>query len=113
MAITNLIDDRKFKYRWKKVCAVAEPTWHDNHCKNADQAVSENLWFGYDDIEDVSVAEAIKWAETKPGDTTLFLYNPEQIYHIDAQGVKYDRVSDAEGKHWLINRKTNEHTIET
>ncbi len=48
--IWNIIDNRKHKYRWLKITAIVEPTWHDNRCHNSDRAPKcENEGIGYDD----------------------------------------------------------------
>jgi hypothetical protein len=36
--IANIIDKRERKYRWKRVQAIIEAVWHDNACKDSDQA---------------------------------------------------------------------------
>ena len=76
--ILNVIDNRKLRYRWKQVKAVAEPTWHDNKCKNADQAKPTQGESDYEERIKLSVQDAIKWANDLPFAVTLYLYEVEQ-----------------------------------
>jgi hypothetical protein len=75
--IANIIDHRKRPYRWKAVTAIAEAVWHDNSVEDADQAVpgSPEGDVAYDEVEGVSLAEAIDWAQKKPCDVTLYIYD--------------------------------------
>ena len=75
--IANIIDRRKRPYRWKAVAAIAEAVWHDNSVEDSDQAVPEpaESEVVYDEIEGVSLAEAIDWAQKMPGDVTLYIYD--------------------------------------
>lgn len=78
MPIRNIIDNRKRKYRWKTITAIVEPTWHDNSCPDSDQAEHslENDWgVGYAQNEHCSLTGALTWAETFPGENTLYLYD--------------------------------------
>lgn len=73
--ILNVIDNRKLRYRWKLVNAIAEPTWHDNSYKDADQAEPTDGEVDYEEKNKVSVREAIKWADSLPFPATLYLYD--------------------------------------
>jgi hypothetical protein len=75
--IVNIIDRRKRPYRWKAVTAIAETVWHDNSVEDADQAVPgpAESEVGYDDIEGVSLAKAIDWAQKMPCEVTLYIYD--------------------------------------
>lgn len=73
--ILNVIDNRKQHYRWKRVNVVAEPTWHDNRCDNSDQADPGQDELDYEERTDISVSEAIKWANDLPFAVTLYLYD--------------------------------------
>lgn len=80
--ITNIIDKRKRKYRWKKITAIVEPTNHNNSCKDTDKSKIKDLWFGYDEKAKISLTEAIQWASKKPGENTLYLYDLGQGINI-------------------------------
>jgi hypothetical protein len=73
--IWNIIDSRKSRYRWKRINAIIEPTWHDNHCKDSDQAEKDHDAAIYEQRVGVSLAEAVEWADAKPYPVTLFLYD--------------------------------------
>jgi hypothetical protein len=80
--IWNIIDKRKNQYRWKRINAIIEPTWHDNSCQNSDQAEQEEQdTVPYEERKGVSLAEAITWATAIPYAVTLFLFDdePEKI----------------------------------
>lgn len=47
--ILNIVDNRKLRYRWKRTKAVVEPTWHDNKCKDSDQAEATKDESDYED----------------------------------------------------------------
>jgi hypothetical protein len=40
--IWNIIDGRERRYRWKCVNAIIEPAWHDNSCRDSDQAEEDD-----------------------------------------------------------------------
>jgi hypothetical protein len=73
--ILNVIDNRKQRYRWKRINAVAEPTWHDNTCKDADQAEPVQDESDYEELTNVSVNYAVKWANDLSFPVTLYLYD--------------------------------------
>lgn len=75
MGITNIIDSRKHRHRWAKVNAIVEATWHDNQAANADIAPQSAQDVEYDQLEGVSLAEAVIWAQGMPGAITLFIYD--------------------------------------
>jgi hypothetical protein len=75
--ILNMVDNRKLPYRWKRVKAAIEPTWHDNKCKDSDQAEASQNELDYNERADLSVADAIKWADQFPFSVTLYLYDLE------------------------------------
>ncbi len=74
--LVNIIDNRKHPYQWRQITAIAEPAWHDNRCKEADQVRERPIpdW-SYDEYKNTSVGGAIHWASEKPGLTTLYLYD--------------------------------------
>jgi hypothetical protein len=73
--ILNVVDNRKLQYRWKRINAVVEPTWHDNKCKDADQAEATQDELDYEERNNISVSEAIKWANDLSFSVTLYLYD--------------------------------------
>lgn len=80
--IWNIIDRRKHPYRFLRVTAIAEPTWHDNSCKDADQAPKyDNEGIGYIEWPVLSVAEAVAWAGKLRYAVTLYLYD-------EGEGIK-------------------------
>ena len=73
--IFNIIDNRKLRYRWKLVNAIVEPTWHDNNARDADQAEPTEGELDYEERNNVSASEAIKWADSLPFPVTIYLYD--------------------------------------
>jgi hypothetical protein len=74
--IANIIDRRKRRYRWKKINAVIEPTYHDIDIDDADQIDVPSPGFPiYDRRLAISVADAIAWATEIDCPVTLFLYD--------------------------------------
>lgn len=77
--ICNIIDLRMRAYRWKRVNAIIEAVEHDNSCLDADQAVETPppLVIDHDRRDDVSVQEAIVWANQARCPVTLYLYDAD------------------------------------
>ena len=74
--IWNIVDRRKRKYRWKAVSAIIEPVSHDNSCDDADQAAElDEEFFAYDQKAEISLADAVIWAQSLPYAVTLYLYD--------------------------------------
>lgn len=73
--IENIIDSRKSRYRWQRINAIVEPTWHDNEKADADKSDRGPDDIVYDQREGISVTEAIAWAAALPDRVTLFLYD--------------------------------------
>jgi hypothetical protein len=74
--IWNILDKRQRRYRWKKITAILEPVYHDNSVADSDQADVPGAGFEpYDQLEETSVAEAVLWAQAKPFQVTLYLYD--------------------------------------
>ena len=74
--IANVIDKRARPYRWQKVTAIVEATWHDNSVTDSDQAqpaAAPDEDVAYDAIEGVPLGEAIVWAQSFPGAVTLYI----------------------------------------
>ena len=74
--LCNIIDHRKSPYRWAKVNAVIENTSHDNGVDNADfiEAPNEHGVL-CDDRDDISLNDAIVWAQSQKVPVTLFIYD--------------------------------------
>jgi hypothetical protein len=74
--IWNIVDRRKRPHRWKAITAIIEPTSHDNSCADADQADdSAEESFAYDQRAEISLADAVIWAQSQPFAVTLYLYD--------------------------------------
>jgi hypothetical protein len=74
--IFNIIDKRKRRYRWKKITAIVEPTYHDNSVQDSDQTEIPDPGFSpYDQREEISLADAVIWATSLPYEATLYLYD--------------------------------------
>lgn len=74
--IANIIDNRKRRYRWKKINAIIEPTYHDIDIDDADEIDDPGLDAPvYDRRIAISVADAIAWATEIDCPVTLFLHD--------------------------------------
>ena len=75
--IWNIIDRRQRAYRWKTVNAIVEAVEHDNSCADADQAAESDIAsvVDYDQLEGVSVQQAVEWANQQTCPVTLYLYD--------------------------------------
>ena len=73
--IQNIIDRRKRQYRWLTVDVIAEPTWHDNTCADADQAERNDDEPGYAARKNISLSEAVRWVASMPLPMTLYIYD--------------------------------------
>jgi hypothetical protein len=73
--IWNVIDRRTSPYRWERINAVVEPTWHDDNCRDADRAEPCDGEIDYDERNSISVFEAISWAHGLPFPVTLYIYD--------------------------------------
>ena len=79
--ILNIVDRRKNNYRWRNVYAVIEPTVHDNSVKNSDKTNAEESYYagiGFDEQTNISVKDAIKWANDQLTYVTLYLYDLDE-----------------------------------
>jgi hypothetical protein len=75
--LANIIDSRHNPYISQKLNVVMEPSWHDNSCQGADQ-YSPDQQIGMVDIQyNISLSDAIKWANQQIGAMTLYLYNSD------------------------------------
>ena len=74
--IWNIIDRRRRQYRWKAITAIIEPVAQDNSCKDSDQADEPEGDFSfYDQQPEISLADAVVWAQSQPYAVTLYLYD--------------------------------------
>ncbi|HEV7341958.1 MAG TPA: hypothetical protein VGN68_09995 [Sphingopyxis sp.] len=75
--IWNIVDRRKRVYRWKAVNAIIEALEHDNSCSDADQApeTDVSIVVDYEQLEGVSVQQAVAWASQQKCPVTLYLYD--------------------------------------
>ena len=87
--LTNIVDNRDYRYKFTLVDAIVEATWHDNTIENADQSEHDNAP-DYDERSGLSVNEAFKWAESLKGNVTLYLYDLGQnkrIYTAEGEEI--------------------------
>lgn len=73
--IMNIVDRRKRPYRWARITAIAEATWHDNSVKDSDRDVPDQAGVAYAEMPECTVWEAINWVEAMSGKNTLYLYD--------------------------------------
>ena len=74
--IANIMDLRERPYRWKNIIAVVESTAKDNVCADTDTVDGTlGVQIDYAEKEEVSIREAIQWAEKFDGLVTLYLYD--------------------------------------
>ncbi len=72
--IYNIIDQREISVKWKRVNAVVESTCGDNNVEGADFIeLTDDLIFG--ELNEVSVREAIAWANSFKEPVTLYIYD--------------------------------------
>ena len=93
--IWNIIDRRERRYRWKVVNAIVEAVEHDNSCADSDQAPDSDplIVVDYDELEAVSMSEAVRWAMQQPCPVTLYLYDQgkglSNDEHFDEMEVRF------------------------
>ena len=73
--IHNVIDNRKRRYRWKRIDAVIEATAHDNSVADADEQAPGPNDVVYNSRKGISLAEAIAWGTSEAAPVTLYLYD--------------------------------------
>ena len=74
--ILNIIDRREKPYRWRCINAIVEAAWHDNSVPDSDQARVTYEEPAYDELNGISLTEAVQWASALPVEVTLYLYDP-------------------------------------
>jgi hypothetical protein len=74
--IWNIRDNRKHPYRWKAITAILELVSRDNSCPDSDQADEPKSDFSvHDQKAEISLADAVIWAQSQPFAVTLYLYD--------------------------------------
>jgi hypothetical protein len=99
--IWNIIDERNRRYRWAKVHAIVEATWHDNSVSGADQAppTTAETEVTFDEREDISVHDAVNWANSQTCPVTLYLSDGDVVEHSSSREVDAAaRILDAFGR---------------
>jgi hypothetical protein len=92
MAITNIVDNRKRKYRFLKINAIVEAAWHDNSCQDADLIACPVDDDGptYEERKHVTVEDAVAWTAAFLTPVTLYLYDEDSgIYTADIRGREH------------------------
>jgi hypothetical protein len=87
--IWNVIDRRRRRYRWAKVHAIVEPTWHDNSVSGADQApeTTAETDVVFDERKEISVNDAITWATSQSCPATLYIRDGETLDQSSSEEV--------------------------
>jgi hypothetical protein len=73
--IWNIIDRRTRPYRWKAITAIVEPTYHDNTIADSDQTEDPIDDIPYGERAEISLADAVIWAQSLSFPATLYLYD--------------------------------------
>lgn len=77
--IVNVIDLRESPYRWKTVLAVLESAAKNNAAEDADRVdTAHGIEIDYAEREDLTVRDAVLWAEQVQGKVTLYLYDQDR-----------------------------------
>ena len=77
--IVNVMDLREKPYRWKTVVAVVESATKNNQAGDSDEVEQAvGIEIDYAEREDISVRDAILWAEGLQGKVTLYLYDKDR-----------------------------------
>lgn len=77
--IVNMIDLRERPYRWSSIVAVVESAAKDNVAKDADQVEAGiGVEIDYAERTDISVRDAVLWADRMEGMVTLYLYDQDR-----------------------------------
>ena len=73
--IFNIIDRRQTPFRWREVDAIIEATAHDNAGKDSDHQEPSNDDITCEVLDNVSLQQAVAWADAQPSAVTLFIYD--------------------------------------
>ncbi|MEM7632043.1 MAG: hypothetical protein AAF227_08515 [Pseudomonadota bacterium] len=77
--LMNVIDLREKPYRWKSVVAVVESAAKNNAAQDADAVENAaGIEIDYAEREDLTVRDAVLWAEQLQGKVTLYLYDKDR-----------------------------------
>ncbi len=77
--LVNVIDLRARSYRWQSVLAVLESAFKNNEAVDADHVSGDiGALIDYAERSDISVRDAMQWAEAAGGPVTLYLYDMEE-----------------------------------
>ncbi len=77
--LMNVIDLRERQYRWRNVLAVLESAFKNNEAEDADQVTGDiGALIDYAERSDISVRDAVQWAEAAGGPVTLYLYDLDE-----------------------------------
>lgn len=77
--LMNVIDLREKPYRWKTVVAVVESAAKNNAAEDADPVeISGGIEIDYAEREDLTVRDAVLWAEQLQGKVTLYIYDQDR-----------------------------------
>lgn len=90
MPINNIVDHRKKPYRFKKINAVIEATWHDNKVKDSDFIVKNEDDEGptYEESEHTTLADAVLWAQSFTAPVTLYIYDEDGGVYLEEQPIR-------------------------
>ncbi len=75
MSIVNIADLRKHHHRFNNINAIVEAAWHDNTCDDSDQVPNHGEGPDHDYKENISLHEAIKWANGYGTSVILYIYD--------------------------------------
>ncbi len=109
MPITNIVDGRKNEFCSIGLQAIIEPSCHDNDQPGAQQFDFDDpeITTGYDEINNVTIAEAIEWANAFQFPVTLYLYDSERISEKTEFGEKFIKTQND-----LLSIDDQDHEIE-
>lgn len=79
MTLFNVIDSRKYPYKFRKINAIVEATWHDNSVEGSDHSEKDPTDDGpdYKQKEHITVQEAFQWANNFKNPVTLYIYDED------------------------------------
>lgn len=72
--IVNIVDRRSRRHRFLNINAIVEAAWHFNHYVDGDK-ITGRRGPDYQDKENVTIADAVRWAQSFKDPVTLFLYD--------------------------------------
>ena len=76
--LVNIMDLRERPYRWANILAVAQSAAKDNDAEDADQVrIESGIDIDYAERENVTLRDAVLWAERLGAPVTLYLYDAD------------------------------------